>query len=115
MYIAKVDPAPDLNGIWASIIDSDNPDEILATEYTFRCEKICSILNKKKVVDISALKLALQIIANFNALNLHNVELVDNGVPINVTPEMIDNFKFTGLSNKDFVAMEWWNDAESIV
>ncbi len=64
----------------------------------------------KKIVHIEAVKLALHVLADFNALDLTQVELYENEKLLPITPEILDDFRFCGLSNRDFVERRWWQE-----
>jgi hypothetical protein len=49
-----------------------------------------------------------------NSLDLEEVEILDNGVSIQVSKEELDGFKYTGLSNMSFFELEWWNGPTEI-
>lgn len=63
----------------------------------------------KTPVNIEPIIDALATLRAFNQLDLAAVELWLNGKPIlGITPELLDRFRFVGLSNKCFVEMGWW-------
>lgn len=64
----------------------------------------------KELIDIRSVIEALKVIAEFNALDLSDHVLFDGEDLIPTTDEMIEEFKFTGLSNKDFIQLEFWKD-----
>jgi len=68
----------------------------------------------KQIVNIEAIKLARQVFREFNRLDLSQVELYENGKPLPVTSDMIDEFKFCGLNNENFVDMRWWEPRKEI-
>jgi hypothetical protein len=43
-----------------------------------------------------------------NALPLESITWTEKGCIIPVTQQQIEDFKFTGLSNLDFVKLRWW-------
>jgi hypothetical protein len=47
-------------------------------------------------------------IAQFNRADLKTLTLFENGKPLQIPPEAFDTFRFTGLSNKEFVGLEFW-------
>jgi hypothetical protein len=63
----------------------------------------------RTVVDLARIRAALDVIGDFNRLDLADVDFVDAGNPFPVPPETIGEFRFTGLCNKDFVELEFWN------
>jgi hypothetical protein len=52
--------------------------------------------------DLEPLKFALNIIKEFNALDIQTLDFYNNGVKIDVPQEAIDSRKYVGLSNKEF-------------
>ncbi len=61
-------------------------------------------------VAIEPIREAMRVLAEFNRLDLASIILTEGGKPIpGVTPALIEGFRFVGLSNKEFVDMEWWN------
>ena len=67
------------------------------------------------VIRIEPIKHALAIIAEFNRIDLAEVALEENGLLLPVTAAHVDSFRITGLSNKDFIDMRFWETAESIL
>ena len=49
-----------------------------------------------------------------NHTPIEEIEWTENGKAIPVTPEQLDDFKFTGLCNIDFVDFAWWRGPEHI-
>lgn len=54
-------------------------------------------------VDTEQIEAALRVLDDFNRLDLKEVEFFTNGVKINIDPHAVEQFRFTGLSNKTFV------------
>lgn len=65
------------------------------------------------IIDIALIRAALQVISEFNQLDLKTVTLVDGGELLPVTDAMIDRFQITGLSNKDFVDFRFWEQCSA--
>ena len=68
-------------------------------------------MGNKEHIDIESIRLALRVLAHFDKIDLENVELHENGIPLHYAGDKIqilDNFKFTGLSNRSFVDMQFW-------
>lgn len=61
-------------------------------------------------VDIEELYLAMAVLKRFNLMELKDVELYEDGEMISVAPEAIERFRITGLSNKDFVRVRYWEN-----
>jgi hypothetical protein len=57
---------------------------------------------KKLRYDLEPLKFALNIIKEFNALDIQTLDFYENGVKIEVPKEALDAWKYVGLSNKEF-------------
>lgn len=62
----------------------------------------------KRRIDIETIDLAHAVLADLNRLDLRDVEFYSGGVLIPVTAEHLDEFRVTGLSNRDFVRMRMW-------
>lgn len=45
----------------------------------------------------------------FNSVPLNELILTKDGQPISIPPEVIEDWRFTGLSNCGFVEFEMWN------
>lgn len=60
--------------------------------------------------DITKLRAALKVVEEFNRLDLSNMDLNDYGKPIQVSAECLDEWRVIGLSNKEFVELEFWKD-----
>lgn len=60
-----------------------------------------------KQVPIEPIRELLQKLQEFNDLDLKEVQLTENGVPIPVS----DDWRFIGLSNAAFVELEYWKTA----
>jgi hypothetical protein len=56
------------------------------------------------VVEINDILQALKDRRDFNRLDLSEVEFTKDGEPVAFTAEELDEWKFTGLSNVDFIA-----------
>ena len=41
-----------------------------------------------------------------NSLNLKEIEWYEDGKKVEISPELIEEFKFTGLCNTDFITTE---------
>lgn len=60
------------------------------------------------IVPIEPVQAAIETLSQFNKLDLSQVTLTEAGQPIVVDAKLMEDFDYTGLSNKDFVALEWW-------
>ena len=52
--------------------------------------------------------------AAINTLPLGEIEWTQNGEVIPITPEQVEDFRFTGLSNTSFVELEFWLGPTSV-
>lgn len=43
-----------------------------------------------------------------NSLDLNEIEWYQNGVKIEISKEVIEDFELTGLSNMDFITGNYW-------
>lgn len=57
----------------------------------------------RRRIDVETIELALRVIGDLNRLDLHAVDFYRDGELVPVTAEQIDEWRFTGLSNRDFV------------
>jgi hypothetical protein len=48
----------------------------------------------------------------FNSLDLGKISLTENGVPIEITQEILDDWRMVGMSNSMFVEMRFWANTE---
>ena len=56
-------------------------------------------------VELNELRSALRYINGINAAPLRAIHWTDDGRPVFVSDQEIDDWKFTGLNNKDFAEM----------
>lgn len=66
------------------------------------------VVSDRQIVDIEPIEAALETLAAFNRLDLSRVELREGGKPIAIPAGESERFRVTGLSNKEFVAMRFW-------
>lgn len=66
----------------------------------------------KTVVNVEDILAAHEVIAAFNRLDLREVELRRSGQPIAVTGKQLEDFRFTGLNNRDFILMDLYADPD---
>jgi hypothetical protein len=62
----------------------------------------------KQVVYIESLKLAHEVIREFNQLDLREVTLCENAQPLPITPEMLEEWRFMGLNNDTYIKHRYW-------
>lgn len=60
---------------------------------------------------IANLREAMRVIAHFNAMDLTTLDLHDeDGRPIPVTHEVLEEWRFIGMNNVGFVELEFWKE-----
>lgn len=47
-------------------------------------------------------------LAEFNSRDLSSITLTENGKPLEITPGMLDEWRFVGMANQSFVEVEFW-------
>ena len=67
----------------------------------------------KKKIYLKRVRELLDELAEINRLDLHDVEVYEGGPydyrnKIDIPPEVIEDFKFVGLSNINFFELEYW-------
>jgi hypothetical protein len=62
----------------------------------------------KTRVDIEKIKAAQDVINAFNHLALNEVEFFENGEQVQIPDGVIDEYRFTGLNNRDFITMGFY-------
>ena len=63
-------------------------------------------------VPIEPIQQATAVIDEFNRLDLSKVVLTEGGKPLPVTAKMLEEFRFVGFTNKNFVELRWWEGEE---
>ncbi|MDE1971269.1 MAG: hypothetical protein KGI50_06885 [Patescibacteria group bacterium] len=66
------------------------------------------------IVDIQHVKSLQEELARINSIPLEELELYDGDTRIIVSPEILDDWKFIGLSNITFIELEAWNGFENV-
>jgi hypothetical protein len=61
-------------------------------------------------IDIEKIRALREELRAFNRLPLDEVEFYENGKPMNIPPSIVEEFKFTGLNNADFIDTEFWKE-----
>ena len=67
----------------------------------------------KTVVKVEDILAAQEVLTQVNKLKLEDIEWTVKGIPIYVNPDSVKDFKFIGLSNVNFITMDFykgWND-----
>lgn len=66
-------------------------------------------------VDIEKIQEALEVLADFNKLDLDTLDLYEKGVIIDIDSDTKREFEFIGLSNSSFIRYRYWeNRLESL-
>jgi hypothetical protein len=60
--------------------------------------------------DVEEIMTHIDALRAFDLIPLEKLELYENGQKVELSPEVIENWKFVGLNNKDFVALRIWED-----
>jgi hypothetical protein len=69
-------------------------------------------------IDIDRIKAIYMEIRVFREADLKDIEFFENGEPVKVNPKLIEEWKYTGLSNLEFVMLgvykqdQLWEDFE---
>jgi hypothetical protein len=58
---------------------------------------------EKRRVDVEHIRSLRAQLRAVNNLDLDQIEFYENGKPLKVQPEAIEDWKFTGLNNADFI------------
>ncbi len=61
-----------------------------------------------KTYSIEHIKSLIAELDEFNSHSLEEITLTEHGKPIEITPELRDEWRFIGLSNQSFVEDEFW-------
>lgn len=67
-------------------------------------------LGERKRINIEGVKLAIEVIREFNALNLNMVDLCEDGKLIPITQAQLKEWDFVGMGNKTFVECRFWEE-----
>ena len=60
-------------------------------------------------VDIEEVRSLLNRLAEIDAIPLAQMDLFENGQQIELTPKVIEDWRFVGMTNRAFIEMEFWN------
>lgn len=66
-------------------------------------------MSKKIKVEVEEINRLKGLLNDFNALDLKDVDLYENGKKIEIQDSLKD-WKYTGLCNHDFVMNRYWED-----
>ena len=62
-------------------------------------------------VDIEWIKFLRNELHKINIVDLSSITFLENGIPIEIKKEIIEEFKFAGLNNTTFIEMELYKKA----
>lgn len=62
------------------------------------------------IVNIEEIYRAVSELKAINELNLKDIEFYENGKKIDISDEIIENWKFIGLNNHSFIMSEFYKD-----
>ena len=65
-------------------------------------------MTDRVVFDVGRIKSLIAEIDRFNSFNLADVDLIEDGVKIELSEKVLDSWRFVGLSNKSFIEIEYW-------
>lgn len=65
-------------------------------------------------VDIEYVKLLYQQMDIINRENLKNIEWYENGIKLNIDPELLEEWKFIGLSNVYFILNGFYRNGRNL-
>ena len=71
-------------------------------------------MSKRYQVDINLVNQFKDHLAWVNSLPLEQVDLVDRGRPVKLRKGSVEEFKFTGMSNTDFIRSEWYGPYKTL-
>ena len=63
-------------------------------------------------VDVERVHALKEELAVINRTPLEEIEVYEDGKRVDIPQDVIDDWKFIGLNNSDFVNMEFWKGAE---
>lgn len=73
-----------------------------------------TIATMKKQIPIERIRQLIAELKEFDAEDLSKVELTENGKVIPISPEILEEWRFIGLSNYSFIELEFWNGTEDM-
>lgn len=47
-----------------------------------------------------------------NNVPLNELEIYENGERVTIAPKALEDFRFTGLSNRDFLEVRYWESSD---
>lgn len=66
-------------------------------------------MENKLIVNIEEFKSHLDYFSKINKCKLSDIKIIKDGKEIPIRQEIIDDFEYMGLSNKDFIDMDYWD------
>ncbi len=68
-------------------------------------------------INIEDIKKAHDVLTDLNRCALADITFCEDGVPVEIDPKLLKDFKFLGLSNKDFITTGFykrgWDEEET--
>lgn len=61
-------------------------------------------------VDVEYVRELLAHLAEIDAIPLDQMDLFENSQKVELTPEVIEDWRFVGMSNRAFIEMEFWKN-----
>lgn len=68
----------------------------------------------KTRIDVERIKELKEELTAFNMLLLEDVDFYEQGNPINVSPEILREWLYTGLNNTDFITSETYKEVSIV-
>ncbi len=66
------------------------------------------------IIAVEYIKWLQQERANINHIDLEDIEFYENGMKLEIPKEVLDNFKFIGLNNIDFIWSDFYKKKEPV-
>ena len=63
-------------------------------------------------VDVEYVRELLARLAEIDSIPLSQMDLFEGGEKIELTPEIIEDWRFVGMSNRAFIEMEFWKNTD---
>lgn len=59
-------------------------------------------------LDVELVKDLIDRISQINSYDIEQIDWYKDGIKLNIPEELINEFKFTGLSNKEFIGLNYY-------
>jgi hypothetical protein len=59
-------------------------------------------------IDVETVQEIHRQLEEINSHKMNDIEWFENGVKLNITPEILEDWRFVGMSNESFVALKFW-------